>query len=65
MISTAGLSARANDGFPHLKQTSNTFLENAHEAMQDPEKTQVRDLMALFTPIMRDAAMDSIGHFDE
>jgi len=65
VISTAGLSARANDGFPHLKQTSNTFLENAHEAMQDPEKTQVRDLMALFTPIMRDAAMDSFGHFDE
>ncbi len=48
-----------------MKQTSNTFLDNAHEALQDQGKVQRRDLMALFTPLMRDAAMDSFGHFDD
>ena len=57
--------ARVSDGHTRLKQTSNTFLDNAHEALQDPDKIQRRDIMALFTPIIRDAAMDSFGHFDE
>ncbi len=48
-----------------MKQTSNTFLDNAHAALQDPAKVQRRDLMALFTPLIRNAAMDSFGHFDE
>lgn len=48
-----------------MKQTSSSFLENAHTALQDPDKVQRRDLLALFTPIIRNAAMDSFGHFDE
>ena len=47
-----------------MKQTSDSFLENAHEAMQDTQKAQTRDLMALFTPLIRDAAMDSFGKFE-
>ncbi len=48
-----------------LKQTSNTFLDNAHAALQEPDKVQRRDIMALFTPLVRDAAMDSFGHFED
>ena len=48
-----------------MKQTSDTFLDNAHAALQDPDKIQRRDIMALFTPIIRDAAMNSFGHFEE
>jgi len=63
--STAPLSAKASsDGSASLKQTSNTFLENAHAALQDAGKAERRDLMALFTPIVRDAAMKNFGHFE-
>lgn len=48
-----------------MKQTSNTFLDNAHAALQDPAKVQRRDLLALFAPLIRSAAVDSFGHFDE
>jgi L-lactate dehydrogenase complex protein LldF len=48
-----------------LKQTSDTFLENAHAALQDAGKAERRDLMALFTPIVRDAAIKNFGHFEE
>ena len=44
---------------------SETFIESASEALADQEKVQRRDLMALFTPLMRDAAMDSFGKFEE
>ena len=48
-----------------MKQTSDTFLENAHEALQDAGKAERRDLMALFTPLIRDAAISKFGHFEE
>jgi L-lactate dehydrogenase complex protein LldF len=48
-----------------LKQSSNTFLDNAHEALQDPDKIQRREMMALFMPLMRDAAMENFGQFEE
>ena len=47
-----------------MKQTSNTFLDNAHVALQDADKAQRRDIMALFTPLVRNAAMESFGHFE-
>jgi len=47
-----------------LKQTSDTFLENASAALADSGKTQRRDLLALFSPLMRDAAMGSFGQFE-
>jgi L-lactate dehydrogenase complex protein LldF len=47
-----------------MKQSSDSFLDNASEALKDQEKVQVRDLMALFTPLIRNAAMDSFGQFD-
>ena len=65
MISTAPLSGRGNDGRGLLKQTSDTFLDNAFEALQDPDKAQRREMMALFMPLMRDAAMDEFGQFEE
>lgn len=64
MIWTVRPSARGSDGRSHLKQTSDTFLDNAHEALQDANKVQFRDLMASFTPLVRDAAMDQFGQFE-
>ena len=61
MTSTAPPSARA----PRETDQRHTFLDNAHAALQDPDKIQRRDIMALFTPIIRDAAMNSFGHFEE
>jgi L-lactate dehydrogenase complex protein LldF len=58
-------SARDSDGHSHLKQTSDTFLDNAHEALQDADKAQRRDLLATFMPLMRDAAMDDFGQFED
>ena len=48
-----------------MKQTSDTFLENASAALADSGKSQRRDLLALFSPLMRDAAMGSFGQFEE
>lgn len=48
-----------------MKQTSDSFLDNAHAALQDHAKAERRDIMALFTPIIRDAAMEAFGHFEE
>ncbi len=48
-----------------MKQTSHTFLDNAHTALQDRDKAARRDFMALFTPLIRNAAMDDFGHFEE
>jgi L-lactate dehydrogenase complex protein LldF len=48
-----------------LKQTSDTFLANASAALADGDRAQRRDLMAFFTPIIRDAAMDSFGSFED
>ncbi len=48
-----------------MKQSSDTFLDNAHEALQDPDKIQRREMMALFMPLVRDAAMEDFGQFEE
>ena len=47
-----------------MKQTSQSFLDNASEALKDPDKVERRDLMALFTPLIRNTAMDSFGQFE-
>ena len=57
--------ARGSDGRSHLKQTSDTFLDNAHEALQDADKARRRELLATFMPVVRDAAMDQFGHFED
>jgi len=46
-----------------VKQTSETFLENASEALKDAGKAQRRDLLALFTPMVRDAAINNFENF--
>ncbi len=48
-----------------MKQTSHAFLENAHEALQDADKAKRRELLATFMPLVRDAAMDNFGHFED
>jgi len=47
-----------------VKQTSDTFLENASEALKDAGKAQRRDLLALFTPLVRDAAINNFENFE-
>ena len=47
-----------------MEQHSDTFLENASEALADSAKAEVRDIMALFTPLVRNAAVDSFEHFE-
>jgi len=47
-----------------VEQHSDTFLENASEALADSAKAEVRDIMALFTPLVRNAAVDSFEHFE-
>ncbi len=48
-----------------MQQHSDTFLDNASAALKDTEKAQRRDLLALFTPLMRQAAMTDFPQFDE
>ena len=55
----------SSDGCTSLKQTSNTFLDNAHEALQDAGKVERRNLMAHYMHIVRDAAVDQFGHFED
>jgi L-lactate dehydrogenase complex protein LldF len=47
-----------------VKQTSDTFLENASEALKDAGKAQRRDMLALFTPLVRDAAINNFENFE-
>ena len=47
-----------------MEMHSQAFLENAREALGDPEKARRRDLMAAFTPMVRNAAMESFGKFE-
>ncbi len=46
-----------------MEVRSQFFLENASDALADTGKVQRRDLMALFAPAMRDAAMQGFGKF--
>jgi len=47
-----------------MEQSSDTFLANAGAALGDTDKARRRDLMALFTPLMRDAAVDNFEQFE-
>jgi hypothetical protein len=55
----------SSDGSTSLKQTSNTFLDNAHEALQDAGKVERRNLMTHYMHVVRDAAVDQFGHFED
>lgn len=48
-----------------MKQSSDTFLDNASAALKDADKAQRRDLLALFTPLVRGAAMNDFGKFED
>ena len=43
---------------------SDSFLDNASEALKNPEQVQRRDVMALFAPLIRNAAIESFEGFD-
>lgn len=43
---------------------SDSFLENASEALRNPEQVQRRDVMALFAPLIRNSAIESFEGFD-
>jgi L-lactate dehydrogenase complex protein LldF len=47
-----------------VEQYSQTFLDNASQALKDTPRAQRRDLLALFTPLVRDAAVDKFEHFE-
>ena len=47
-----------------MQQSSDTFLDNASAALNDNDKLQRRDFMALFTPLIRNAAVDSFENFE-
>ena len=47
-----------------MEQHSQTFLDNAGKALRDGDKAKIRDLMALFTPLIRNAAVDKFEHFE-
>ena len=48
-----------------MEQYSDTFLDNASAALANKDKAAFRDAMALFTPLVRNAAMDSFRHFEQ
>jgi len=48
-----------------MEQYSDTFLDNASAALADKDKAEFRDAMALFTPLVRNAAMEQFQHFEE
>ncbi|MEH6584647.1 MAG: lactate utilization protein B [Halioglobus sp.] len=57
--------ARVNrDGDIHLNVDSANFLNSAHEALQEPEKVQRRDLMGQYIPEARNAAVSKFGPFE-
>ncbi len=47
-----------------MEQRSNTFLDNASEALGDSGQAQRRDMIALFAPLIRSAAIDGFDCFD-
>ncbi len=47
-----------------MEQRSNTFLANASAALGDSDQAQRRDMIALFAPLIRSAAIDGIDCFD-
>jgi L-lactate dehydrogenase complex protein LldF len=47
-----------------MQQTSEHFLDNASEAMAHKKQAEFRDMMALFTPLVRDAAVQDFEPFE-
>jgi L-lactate dehydrogenase complex protein LldF len=47
-----------------VEQHSDTFLDNASEALRDTDRAKFRDFMALFTPLVRNAAIDQLEDFE-
>ncbi|MEZ5571339.1 MAG: lactate utilization protein B [Halioglobus sp.] len=47
-----------------MEQHSDTFLSNASEALHNTAQAQRRDVVALFAPLIRAAAVDSFPEFD-
>ena len=47
-----------------MQQTSDHFLDNASEALANKKQAESRDIMALFTPLIRDAAVQAFEPFE-
>ena len=47
-----------------MEQYSHSFLDNASAALADPDKVQRRDLLGVFMPIVRNAAVEKFEHFE-
>ena len=47
-----------------MEQTSASFLDNASSALDNSGQAERRDLLAYFTPLLRDAAVQGFGNFD-
>ena len=47
-----------------MEQHSDTFLENASKALDNKAQADIRDLLGLFTPLLRNAAVDNFEHFE-
>ena len=47
-----------------MEQKSDTFLANASLAMGDPAAAQRRDIMAAFTPLIRQASIDNFASYE-
>jgi len=47
-----------------VEQRSNTFLDNASEALKNTDQAKRRDVMALFAPLIRSAAIDNFEDFE-
>ena len=48
-----------------MEQYSDTFLENASEALKNAAQARRRDGFALFAPLLRGAAVDAFADFDK
>ncbi len=47
-----------------MEQHSQQFLDNATNALADAGGVAQRDIMALFAPLLRDAAVEGFGNFE-
>lgn len=47
-----------------MEQYSDTFLDNASEALNNPAQAQRRDILAAFAPLIRSAAVEQFPEFD-
>ena len=47
-----------------MEQHSQTFLDNAHRALQDADRARRRDLLGRLVPAARTAAVEAFDHFE-